>query len=155
MRSNEVIVILQALKAVVCELEGIPSTLQFLLDHPLEHFRDLGYETSAQTTQILALAFGKDEVGGRFEFQQTNVDRVLQGIQSMFRGPLAVFSPVMRPTLMQTLKNLCVSLCLLCRQWYAPRIDCLRRDLIRSQTETSNCWFNPSGLYRRLWRLCY
>jgi hypothetical protein len=50
-------------KPIVERLEGMSSALRFVLRNPLEHIRELGYTTTAQCTQVCALAFGKEEGG--------------------------------------------------------------------------------------------
>ena len=42
-------------RPIVQQLQGIPSALRFLLDHPLSHFRYLGLTSSAAGMQVCAL----------------------------------------------------------------------------------------------------
>jgi hypothetical protein len=94
---------------VVRLLEQMPTTLQFVLDHPLSHIGEMGLVSSADCCRVLAFAFGKQEAGGAFEFSQEIVDKSIQNQLSTFSGTMADFSPALPMFFFRPIVHLCIS----------------------------------------------
>eukprot|EP01043_Picozoa_sp_COSAG02_P030085 COSAG02_NODE_1904_length_10439_cov_157.636267_7_plen_688_part_00 len=120
-------------QSIVQKLAGIPTTLQFVLDHELVHFSELGYTTSATTARVCALAFGKEEEGSMFTFSQSLVDMFVRHNLSVFSGIMSSFNPVLKNHFLAGLNRLCVSdknkeLLVRCPDLVAVLTECLFLD---------------------------
>ena len=93
---------------IVEQVRTIPSVLRFILDHPLSHFRDLGFSTESQAAVVCALTFGKDE-GGSFEFSESVIESILHCLFSCFSGSMAEFNPDLTPYFLSPVVFLCIS----------------------------------------------
>ena len=96
-------------RPIVQMLEGIPSTLKFVLEHELVHFVELGYTTSTTIARVCALAFGKEEEGADFTFSQGLIDLFVRVILSVFSGPMAPFNPTLPSFFLTAVRHLCIS----------------------------------------------
>jgi hypothetical protein len=62
---------------LIAKLRGAGAEMfRYLLDHPLENFPQLGYETGQRATKIAALVWGKDD-DVALAFKQVDVDKIL------------------------------------------------------------------------------
>ncbi len=95
-------------KPVVRLLEGIPSALRFMLDHPLDHVKGLAMSTNGACPAVCAMAFGKEE-GGHFAFDQAMIDGVIHDKLTYFSGAKSGFLPQLPPFFLRPLVHLCVS----------------------------------------------
>jgi hypothetical protein len=94
---------------IVRQLEGMASTLFFVLENPLSHMRNFGWETSAQTSKVCALAFGKQEGGSQFIFTQEMIDRMLRNLLvNLSENDLAAELP-QRHVFLRSVVHLCIS----------------------------------------------
>ena len=94
---------------IVRSLEGMPSTLRFILDNDLSFLKDMGYTTASMCALTCAMAMGKQE-GGEFEFTQNVIDNILTVTLEVFSGiPCAPLNPVLAPFFMKSISNLCIS----------------------------------------------
>ncbi len=104
-------------RPIVKQLEAIPSALQFVLANPLSHFETVGYQSETQAAVICALAFGKEESGGEFEFTEATVASVVTTLLSDFSGfvsavkstlPIHWLRPLLHLTISDTNKDLLI-----------------------------------------------
>lgn len=93
-------------KPVVEQLQQIPSTLKFVLNHDLIHVRGAGLTTAGFCAPICAEIFGKQEDG--FEFSQAHVEVLLAMKKDGFDGnSQAYFAKT--PHYLKPIEALCIS----------------------------------------------
>eukprot|EP01043_Picozoa_sp_COSAG02_P014804 COSAG02_NODE_616_length_19505_cov_5.004998_18_plen_605_part_00 len=93
---------------IVEQLQQIPSSLKFVLEHNMDHIKTTGMTTAAQCAHVCALFFGKQEQGDGFEFSDEQVDLVLVFTKDMFDGSLAPWFQIARDWL-RPVESLCIS----------------------------------------------
>ena len=92
-------------------LDGMASTLRFVLANPLAHSREMGFVSSEECAIIVASAFGKQEAGSSFEFTQEILDGVVKNKLTSFSGALVPFNPALPCFFLQPIVHLCISDC--------------------------------------------
>ncbi len=94
---------------IVRLLQNIPSTVRFVLEHPVIHVAQIGCVSSAHMSAVCALAFGKDEEGGGFAFSQEQVDDTVCNTLSVFSGTASQWTPQLEPFFLRSVLHLAIS----------------------------------------------
>lgn len=71
---------------IITMLQKLPSALRFTLKHPLEHIKAIGFTSTSTCATICALALGKEEAGGGFDFTQELCNDILAMLQDFLSG---------------------------------------------------------------------
>ena len=99
---------------IVEQLRQIPTSLKFMMRHNLDHMKNAGMTTSALTSQICALTFGKHEKddgdgsGERFVFTERDIDVLLVFTRDIFDGALTPWFAI-TPHWLKPIEALCIS----------------------------------------------
>jgi hypothetical protein len=95
---------------IVRLLEGIASSLRFMLDNDVVHFKFIGNTSACQGALVCALAFGKEE-GGEAQFAMTQelIDVTVLNRLDYFSGEQHAFNPVIPRFFLKSSLYLCIS----------------------------------------------
>lgn len=93
---------------ILRDLEGMASTIRFVLENDCSHIVECGYTSAAHTSVVCALAFGKQEAG-EFVFTQQMIDVALANQLNIFSGETAGYNRVLPPFMLRSVVHLCIS----------------------------------------------
>ena len=79
---------LSAARSILWQLQGMASTICFILENPLVSMGDLHQYTNGRAALLYALAFGReeDELTSVVEFSTADVDKMTSELQTIFSG---------------------------------------------------------------------